>query len=57
MKFQLKLIQSAHTQRPSAGSSYPYVDILIGDLTNHRVTQLQLEQVTHIQHHENSVND
>ncbi|XP_016386909.1 unconventional myosin-XV-like [Sinocyclocheilus rhinocerous] len=44
MKFQLKLIQSALTQRPSAGSSYPYVDILIGDLTNHRVTQLQLEQ-------------
>ncbi|XP_058637959.1 LOW QUALITY PROTEIN: unconventional myosin-XV [Onychostoma macrolepis] len=44
VKFQLKLIQSAHTQRPSAGSSYPYVDILIGDLTNHRVTQLQLEQ-------------
>ncbi|ROI62435.1 Unconventional myosin-XV [Anabarilius grahami] len=44
VKFQLKLVQSAHTQRPSAGSSYPYVDILIGDLTNHRVTQLQLEQ-------------
>ncbi|XP_073722285.1 unconventional myosin-XV [Misgurnus anguillicaudatus] len=44
VKFQLKLIQSAYTQRPSAGSSYPYVDILIGDLTNHRVTQLQLEQ-------------
>lgn len=51
VKFQLKLVQSAHTQRPSAGSSYPYVDILIGDLTNHSVTQLQLEQVTHIQHH------
>ncbi|XP_052401798.1 unconventional myosin-XV [Carassius gibelio] len=44
VKFQLKLIQSAHTQRPSAGSSYPYVDVVIGDLTNHRVTQLQLEQ-------------
>ncbi|KAK7166705.1 hypothetical protein R3I93_006462 [Phoxinus phoxinus] len=44
VKFQLRLVQSAHTQRPSAGSSYPYVDILIGDLTNHRVTQLQLEQ-------------
>uniref|UniRef100_A0A8C1Z402 Myosin XVAb n=1 Tax=Cyprinus carpio TaxID=7962 RepID=A0A8C1Z402_CYPCA len=44
VKFQLKLIQSTHTQRPSAGSSYPYVDVLIGDLTNHRVTQLQLEQ-------------
>lgn len=55
VKFQLKLIQSTHTQRPSAGSSYPYVDVLIGDLTNHRVTQLQLEQVTHNQHHENSV--
>ncbi|XP_051558226.1 unconventional myosin-XV [Myxocyprinus asiaticus] len=44
VKYQLKLVQSAHTLRPSAGSSYPYVDILIGDLTNHRVTQLQLEQ-------------
>nr|XP_021331574.1 unconventional myosin-XV [Danio rerio] len=44
VKVQLKQVQSAHTQRPSAGSSYPYVDVLIGDLTNHRVTQLQLEQ-------------
>ncbi|TRY64413.1 hypothetical protein DNTS_017109, partial [Danionella cerebrum] len=44
VKFPLKLLQSARTQRPSAGSSFPYVDILIGDLTNHRVTQLQLEQ-------------
>ncbi|KAA0722587.1 Unconventional myosin-XV [Triplophysa tibetana] len=44
VKFPLKVIQSAQTQRPSAGSSYPYVDILIGDLANHRVTQLQLEQ-------------
>ncbi|XP_030634878.1 unconventional myosin-XV [Chanos chanos] len=44
VKFNLKLVQSTHTQRPSAGSSYPYVDITLGDLTNHRVTQLQLEQ-------------
>ncbi|XP_057186832.1 unconventional myosin-XV-like [Triplophysa rosa] len=44
VKFPLKVIQSAQTQRPSTGSSYPYVDILIGDLANHRVTQLQLEQ-------------
>lgn len=51
VKFQLKLVQSAHTQRPSAGSSYPYVDILIGDLTNPSVTQLQLEQVMLIQQH------
>ncbi|KAI4902886.1 hypothetical protein NFI96_000218 [Prochilodus magdalenae] len=44
VKFPLKLVQSTHTQRPSAGTSYPYVDILLGDMTNPRVTQLQLEQ-------------
>ncbi|KAB5523226.1 hypothetical protein PHYPO_G00150060 [Pangasianodon hypophthalmus] len=44
VKFPLKLVQSAYTQRPSAGKSYPYVDILLGDVSNHRTTQLQLEQ-------------
>ncbi|MCJ8747709.1 hypothetical protein PDJAM_G00156470 [Pangasius djambal] len=44
VKFPLKLVQSAYTQRPSAGKSYPYVDILLGDASNHRTTQLQLEQ-------------
>ncbi|KAM9454739.1 unconventional myosin-XV [Clarias gariepinus] len=44
VKFPLKLVQSAYTQRPSAGKSYPYVDILLGDTRNHRTTQLQLEQ-------------
>ncbi|KAL1005264.1 hypothetical protein UPYG_G00056840 [Umbra pygmaea] len=37
-------VQSARTQRPSAGASYPYVDLTLGDLTTHRVTQIQLEQ-------------
>ncbi|MCI4393509.1 hypothetical protein PGIGA_G00158100 [Pangasianodon gigas] len=44
VKFPLKLVQSAYTQRPGAGKSYPYVDILLGDVSNHRTTQLQLEQ-------------
>ncbi|KAF7689784.1 hypothetical protein HF521_013137 [Silurus meridionalis] len=44
VKFPLKLVQSAYTQRPSAGKSYPYVDVLLGDTNNHRTTQLQLEQ-------------
>ncbi|XP_072514080.1 unconventional myosin-XV [Salminus brasiliensis] len=44
VKFPLKLVQSTHTQRPSAGLSYPYVDLLLGEMTNPRVTQLQLEQ-------------
>ncbi|KAJ6655974.1 hypothetical protein lerEdw1_004559 [Lerista edwardsae] len=42
--FSLKEIQSTRTQRPSAGSSYPYVEIMLGDVTSQRITQLQLEQ-------------
>lgn len=45
MRFPLKEIQSTRTQRPTSGSSYPYVEIVIGDLLNQRITQLQLEQV------------
>ncbi|XP_068613626.1 unconventional myosin-XV-like [Brachionichthys hirsutus] len=40
----LKEIQSTRTQRPTSGSSYPYVEIVVGDLVNQRITQLQLEQ-------------
>ncbi|XP_033921235.1 unconventional myosin-XV [Melopsittacus undulatus] len=43
-KFQLKEIQSTRTQRPTAGSSYPYVEITLGDLQAQSITQLQLEQ-------------
>ncbi|XP_068509540.1 unconventional myosin-XV isoform X3 [Syngnathus scovelli] len=42
--FPLKEVQSTRTQRPTSGSSYPYVDIMIGDLLNQRIIQLQLEQ-------------
>ncbi|XP_068102481.1 unconventional myosin-XV [Hyperolius riggenbachi] len=42
--FPLKDIQSTRTQRPAPGLSYPYVDVLLGDMTSQRVTQLQLEQ-------------
>nr|XP_033770854.1 unconventional myosin-XV [Geotrypetes seraphini] len=44
VKFPLKEIQSTRTQRPTAGSSYPYVEIMLGDLVSQRITQLQLEQ-------------
>ncbi|XP_067390295.1 unconventional myosin-XV [Emydura macquarii macquarii] len=44
VKFSLKEIQSTTTQRPTAGSSYPYVEIMLGDLMSHRITQLRLEQ-------------
>ncbi|CAL8265178.1 unnamed protein product [Gadus morhua 'NCC'] len=44
VRFPLKEVQSTRTQRPTAGSSYPYVDIMIGDLLSQRITQLQLEQ-------------
>uniref|UniRef100_A0A7N6C2Q6 Myosin XVAa n=1 Tax=Anabas testudineus TaxID=64144 RepID=A0A7N6C2Q6_ANATE len=44
VRFPLKEIQSTRTQRPTSGSSYPYVEIMIGDLLNQRITQLQLEQ-------------
>ncbi|XP_074741909.1 unconventional myosin-XV [Strix uralensis] len=43
-KFSLKEIQSTRTQRPTAGSSYPYVEITLGDLLPQGITQLQLEQ-------------
>ncbi|XP_071975982.1 unconventional myosin-XV isoform X2 [Engystomops pustulosus] len=42
--FPLKDIQSTRTQRPAPGFSYPYVDIMLGDMMSQRVTQLQLEQ-------------
>ncbi|XP_066496960.1 unconventional myosin-XV [Tiliqua scincoides] len=42
--FPLKEIQSTRTQRPTAGSSYPYVEIMLGDVMCQRITQLQLEQ-------------
>lgn len=45
MKFLLKEVQSTRTQRPVAGSSYPYVEIMLGDLTSQRITQLQVDQV------------
>ncbi|XP_054616352.1 unconventional myosin-XV isoform X2 [Dunckerocampus dactyliophorus] len=44
VRFPLKEIQSTRTQRPTSGSSYPYVELMIGDLLSQRVTQLQLEQ-------------
>uniref|UniRef100_A0A3P9C3T6 Myosin XVA n=1 Tax=Maylandia zebra TaxID=106582 RepID=A0A3P9C3T6_9CICH len=37
-------IQSTRTQRPTAGTSYPYVDLTLGDMNAQRVIQLQLEQ-------------
>ncbi|KAG8433344.1 hypothetical protein GDO86_017575 [Hymenochirus boettgeri] len=42
--FPLTDIQSTRTQRPESGFSYPYVDIMLGDVTSQRITQLQLEQ-------------
>lgn len=45
MKFPLKEIQSTWTQRPTASSSYPYVEIVLGDVAAQRTMQLQLEQV------------
>ncbi|XP_043925992.1 unconventional myosin-XV [Protopterus annectens] len=44
MKFSLIEVQSTRTQQPEAGSSYPYVEIMLGDLMSQRITQLQLEQ-------------
>lgn len=38
-------VQSSRTQRPTAGTSYPYVDLTMGDVNTQRVIQLQLEQV------------
>ncbi|XP_044046113.1 unconventional myosin-XV isoform X2 [Siniperca chuatsi] len=37
-------VQSSRTQRPTAGTSYPYVDFTLGDMNTQRVIQLQLEQ-------------
>ncbi|XP_075318584.1 unconventional myosin-XV [Odontesthes bonariensis] len=37
-------VQSSRTQRPTAGTSYPYVDLTLGDVNTQRVIQLQLEQ-------------
>ncbi|KAM7419612.1 hypothetical protein PAMA_016625 [Pampus argenteus] len=37
-------VQSSRTQRPTAGTSYPYVDLTLGDTNTQRVVQLQLEQ-------------
>lgn len=40
-------VQATRTQRPTAGTSYPYVDLTLGDMNTQRVVQLQLEQVLH----------
>ena len=45
VKFPLKEIQSTRTQRPTAGSSCPYVEVALGDATAQHTVQLQLEQV------------
>uniref|UniRef100_A0A671TUP7 Myosin XVA n=1 Tax=Sparus aurata TaxID=8175 RepID=A0A671TUP7_SPAAU len=37
-------VQSSRTQRPTAGTSYPYVDLTLGDISTQKVIQLQLEQ-------------
>lgn len=39
-------VQSSRTQRPTSGTSYPYVDLTLGDMNTQRVIQLQLEQVS-----------
>ncbi|XP_006875611.1 PREDICTED: unconventional myosin-XV [Chrysochloris asiatica] len=44
VKFPLKEIQSTRTQRPTANSSYPYVEISLGDVAAQHTMQLQLEQ-------------
>ncbi|XP_019512178.1 PREDICTED: unconventional myosin-XV [Hipposideros armiger] len=44
VKFPLKEIQSTRTQRPTASSSYPYVEITLGDVAAQCTMQLQLEQ-------------
>ncbi|XP_023677819.2 unconventional myosin-XV isoform X2 [Paramormyrops kingsleyae] len=44
VKFPLKEVQSTRTQRPTAGSSFPYVEIMLGNLMTQRISQLQLEQ-------------
>ncbi|XP_028287990.1 unconventional myosin-XV [Parambassis ranga] len=37
-------VHSSRTQRPTAGTSYPYVDLTLGDMNTQRLVQLQLEQ-------------
>ncbi|XP_057571619.1 LOW QUALITY PROTEIN: unconventional myosin-XV [Hippopotamus amphibius kiboko] len=44
VKVPLKEIQSTRTQRPTASSSYPYVEVALGDVGTQRTVQLQLEQ-------------
>ncbi|XP_051036459.1 unconventional myosin-XV [Phodopus roborovskii] len=44
VKIPLKEIQSTWTQQPTANSSYPYVEISLGDVATQRTMQLQLEQ-------------
>ncbi|XP_032034078.1 unconventional myosin-XV [Hylobates moloch] len=44
VKFPLKEIQSTRTQRPTPNSSYPYVEIALGNVAAQRTLQLQLEQ-------------
>lgn len=46
MKIPLKEIQSTWTQQPTANSSYPYVELSLGDVAAQRTMQLQLEQVS-----------
>lgn len=48
VKVPLKEIQSTWTQQPTANSSYPYVEISLGDVAAQRTMQLQLEQVSPI---------
>lgn len=48
VKIPLKEIQSTWTQQPTANSSYPYVEISLGDVAAQRTMQLQLEQVSPI---------
>ncbi|XP_014645274.1 PREDICTED: unconventional myosin-XV [Ceratotherium simum simum] len=44
VKVPLKEIQSMRTQRPTASSSSPYVELALGDAAAQRTMQLQLEQ-------------
>ncbi|XP_040830480.1 unconventional myosin-XV [Ochotona curzoniae] len=44
VKIPLKEIQATRTQRPTASSSCPYVEIALGDAAAQRTMQLQLEQ-------------
>ncbi|KAK2492703.1 hypothetical protein MC885_002875 [Smutsia gigantea] len=44
LKVSLKEIQSTRTQRPTASSSCPYVEMVLGDTAARHTVQLQLEQ-------------